>query len=305
MLLSDYRSRTQANDVVSVTQVNRALNIQGEAILYRQVSIGPDIARLKSFLLSVSSASEHSSWRASLVKSLRMDIPWMVWYLDPPAQTRGRWARLTRRIVPPVETPERVVNALPQSLEDIMIHVFSLLVNLQELDFYNLERYRDVLRHAHFSLRELKTQAGVLIPLPPPPSPPWLDAQNETVQWASDDAMTTPLQSLSTLSLDMHWIYPEVACLSFYPIRHLTLDNIPEQFYPYIQPSLPQLPMLISLRLVMHSHHPSQGWPTDVLLPPRSLAVTFPKGRVARSPLPSLNRLEVCEDKSTRTVRPH
>lgn len=228
--------------IASLACVCKALHVELEAALYRRVSIGPDLNRLRSFLTSII----HNPRHAIAVYALRINMPVTRWELQRPTLCQRYYVAGFKH----THFEHRTVKALPGAVEKLVAQAFRLMSNLKELDFYSLTGYPDVVIRAGFALTELKTEGGALT----------------NVRIAPTTTGNNVLRSLETLTLDLPHTCPPMRTLCDWPVRYLTLDNVPEKFRQLLQGSLPSLPQLISLRIIIGACMRLHVWPTDFLV---------------------------------------
>ncbi|KAI0780269.1 hypothetical protein C8Q74DRAFT_1217528 [Fomes fomentarius] len=221
--------------------------------------MGPDLNRLRSFLTSII----HNPRHAIAVYALRINTPVTRWELQRPTLYQRYYVAGFKHTH--FEVRHRTVKALPGAVEKLVAQAFRLMSNLKELDFYSLTGYPDVVIRAGFALTELKTEGGALT----------------NVRIAPTTTGNNVLRSLETLTLDLLHTCPPMRTLCDWPVRYLTLDNVPEKFRQGVKRSLPSLSQLVSLRIIIAACMGLDLWPTDFLV---------------SGSFPALKRLELLEN---------
>ena len=258
--------------VVPLTQVCKDMNYVAEQVLYRHVSVGPDLFQLHSFFRVVCERDH----RAAAVRTLRVRLPEV-------ASTSFRRSRRQKvsGYAMSAALPSRasVDESEVGNLLDTIVQAFGRLVNLIELDLDDNELFPLICASSAFQLTELTTSSAALLK-----GMSTSRSREGHLPERSPKVLST-LITIQKLALNLFNPCIKLSDLHVLPITHLFLDRV--RFVSTtldLTHSLHALPNLVSLRVMWSAHHEHKSivslWPTRIL---------------GMTPLPRLRRLELCE----------
>ena len=272
MLASNGTGRRGA--LLPLTRVCRALSYVAEELLYRRVSVGPHFSQLRTFLRAVY-ASER---RTAAVHVLRIQTPAVI-------RDSIRLTLLQKLAGYPMYLPPQSdYNINPRQmckLSKLVTQAFKRMVNLQQLDSNDLERFPEIFARSTFHLTELRTTGEAL-------SRVTSQSSIRPRECGTDPDGYCPcpfsLVSIEKLEVDLFDPSMHLTCIRLLSVTHLFLDRCLFVALPDLRRSLPGLPNLLSLRI---------RW--FLLYANRDISTLWPTHIVGDRPLPRLRRLQICE----------
>ena len=272
MLASDGTGRRRG--LLPLTRVCRALSCVSEELLYRRVSVGPHFSELRTFLRAVC-ASER---RAAAVRVLRIQIPEVI--RDSMRLTLLQ--KLAGYSMSPPPLSDYNINPRQMcKLSKLVTQAFRQMVNLQQLNFNDLQRFPEIFTRTTFHLAELRTTGDALSRVTSQSS-----IRPHECGTDPDGYCLCPFSLISIEKLEADLFDPSMhlTCIRLLSVTHLFLDRCLFVSLPDLRRSLPGLPNLLSLRI---------RW--SVLYANRDISTLWPTHIIGYGPVPRLRRLQICE----------